>query len=539
MVARLNGIIRSDEIKRHTNKFIGIGVGISIGSVILAMVFVSYQLTSGVSINGLIQAQLNSAALWVLDVVPFIFALWGYFFVEQLVREVEGVIDERTQEFTNRSGDLESKLQFKAFHDSLTGLPNYQLLLQRTTQAVQKINNGDELAVIVIRVNRFKDINYKLGSFGANSLLVQFSEKLKSILLEPCMLQPYMGMNMIARLQGSEFAILIPRLRAEHDFEGILQKILDLTQFDFMLDGKGVKISTTIGASLCPIHGESEEILLRHASISLQWAEKEGEPYAIYNANMDHGFKTSHVIIDKLNEAITRCAYKLLYLPRYELATNKLVSAEAVIQFDDPHYGLMSTDKLLTLLEGSDVLKAFNRDLLKYAIEQLGAWKKDKKLVCITVRLMDLNDLDMPQFIADSLADNRVSSEWLQVELTEKICLSDQDNSMKILNKLSALGVRVAIGDFCSGFSSFVYLTNFPISEIKIDKSFIMNMANDEKKLKVVKVIINLADTLNLSVFADGIEDEETVENLIKIGCKYGQGSYLSKPVNEDEINNI
>jgi len=531
MISKLKSLIRSDIVQQHVKQFTRFGIALSIVIIFIGTLLGCYQLNGYISFRGMVLAQQSIATLWLLDLAPFLFAAWGYFFAIGFVEETEHLIEERTQEFVNRRGDLESTMQFKSHHDGLTSLPNVQLLLPRIAQGIQKLNEKDELAVLVIRINKFKEINYQFGSFGANSLLVQFAEQLKAILLEPFMLQPYMGMNMVARLQGSEFAILMPRLRADHQFEDLLEKISQMTQMDFVLDGKSVKATATIGVALCSSDSESEEILLHRASVSLQWSEKEDKPYAIYNAKMDQEFKNSETVLGDLNTAIARDAYSLLFVPRYTLTTKKIVGAEAVVHFEDEKYGTVHANKLLTLVEGGDIKHALCASLLKHAIEQLGTWQRGKQKMPLSVQLIDLSNPKLPQYIASLLEENQVSPKLLTLEISEKACLTDKNNAKDILLQLSKTGIKLVVSDFCSGFTSFEYLTQFPIDAIKIDQNFIKRLSSDTQKLKTVRTMVNVAKTLKLETVASGIENEETFVTLQKLGCKLGQGTFLSNPL--------
>lgn len=536
MAIKQHLVIRSAVLKDHVNRYAILGLTISLLSILIATILVSYKLTGFIHFPGMILAQKTNPALWALDLTPFMYAYWGQSFCYEIVNTVETMLEDKTRELQNKSSDLELKLQYETNHDYLTGLPNQRLLSQRINQGIKQIGKGEDLAIIIMHINAFKDINYKYGRFNANSLLVQFAEKLKTILLEPYLLQAYMGMNMVARLQGAEFAILLPRLRKDHHFETILNKLVAATDVNFMLDGNSVNVTTALGVALYPVHGDNDVTLIHHASSSLFYAEKEGLPYAIYNSGIGKKLKGADGKLQELNAAIDAEEIDFWYQPCLELKTEKIIGVETSIHLDKAEYGVMSSDQLLPLVEGTILVRKLMARMLENAVQQLAIWHQAGHQISITVNLLDATDQDLPAFIDGLLKDSPFPSAYLKLALTEKACLSEQTRSLPVLKKLSDLGFKIGISDFCSGYSSFIYLTNFPISEIKIDESFIQNMMADEKKLSVVRAAIKLGDAMSLVVLAGGIADLKTMKKIKQLGCLYGEGPYFSSAVPADEI---
>ena len=536
MAIKQHLIIRSSILKNQVNRYAILGLIISLCSILVASILVSYQITGFINFSGIILAQKTNPALWALDLTPFMFAYWGQSFCYELANTMESMVEDKTRELVNKSGDLELKLHYETNHDHLTNLPNQRLLCQRITQGIKQLRAGEELAVIILHINGFKDINYKYGSFNGNSLLIQFAEKLKTVLLEPFLLQAYMGMNIIARLQGAEFAVLLPRLREGHDIQEILTKLLVSTASNFMIDGNSINITTTAGAAIYPLHGDTDIKLIRYASFSVFHAESSGQPYAIYQAGMDKSMKTDDVRMKELESAIDNEEVDVFYQPEIELKTGKIIGLATVIHLDQEKYGLVDTDQFTSLVQGTALVKKITSFVLRNAINQLVEWRQTNNLYPITVSLLDVTDKQLPEFIHALLKENHVEPAYLKIELTEKACLSDQARTSGVLKKLSEMGVKIVISDFCSGYSSFTYLTNFPINEIKIDKSFVMTMVDDEKKLCVVRAASELAKAMGLEIYADGITDEATLEKLKKMGYIYGQGPYISPAVDADGV---
>ncbi|KTC66407.1 regulatory protein (GGDEF and EAL domains) (plasmid) [Legionella adelaidensis] len=531
--------IRSTVLKGHVNKYAILGLIISIGSIVFASLIVAYQMTGELSLSSFLLAQTSNPAIWALDLTPFMFAYWGQSFCYELANKAELIIEDKTREYVSKSGDLELKLKYESNHDSLTNLPNSRLLAQRINQGIKQINKGEHLAVVIININNFKQVNYEYGTFSGNSLLLQFTEKLKLILIEPYMLQAYMGMNMIARLQGAEFALLIPRLRSEHNLNLILQKVIDTTSTSFMIDGNSIDITTTAGAALYPPHGQNDEELIHHATLCLLHAEKQGKRFAIYEPSMHSSRKTKRVMYKEISSAIVNEEMRILFQPNYELESNKIIGADAMLTMEHSKHGYLDNEKLVSIVEGTSIVKNLSIYMLRHAVTQLADLHKRGQQIYITVQLFNATDLELPPYIDSLLKENSLSPDCLKIAITEKACLSDQTQSIAFINALDAMGIKIVISDFCSGYSSFVYLTNFPISEIKIDKSFVVNMMKDEKKYTVVKAIIKLAKAMDLVVFANGIEDAATSNAVKKLGCFYGEGSFYSPPIEMDTFEKL
>ncbi|AHE66176.1 diguanylate cyclase GGDEF domain protein [Legionella oakridgensis ATCC 33761 = DSM 21215] len=531
--------IRSTVLKSHVNKYAMLGLVISIGSIIVASLLVSYQTTGEISLGGFLKAQASNPAIWALDLTPFMFAYWGQSFCYELVSKAESIIENKTREIASKSDDLELKLKYESNHDRLTNLPNSHLLSQRINQGIQQLHSGEELALIILKINKFKEINYNFGSFSANSLLVQFAEKLKSILLEPYMLQAYMGMNMVARIQGAEFAILIPRLKEEHQLDRIIHNLIQATSVSFMIDGNNIEVTTTAGVVLHPQHGNNDEQLMQRATLGLLDAEERNKSYAIYQANMEKNYKTKRTILKELRSAIEQEEIGILHQPIVELATGKILGADVGIHFENIQYGNFDVEKLIPLVGGSSLVKNLTVFTLKNAIRQLALWHQANHKIYIQINIFNATDPDLPDILNNLLKENNLSPDYLKIELTEKACLSDQERSMDVLKRLADLGIKICISDFASGYSSFVYLINFPISEIKIDKAFISNMMKDTKRHHLVEAIIKLGEVMDLNVIADGIFDENTLNELKNLGCLYGQGEHFSNPVDADHFSKL
>lgn len=525
-------------LKEYVNKYAYIGLSIAIGSIFIASLIVSYQITGFINLEGFIKAQTTNPAIWMLDLTPFLFAYWGQSFCHGLVNTAESFVANKTEELRYKSGDLESKLKYESEHDFFTQLPNALLFGKQITQAINKIEESNELAVILLKLNDFKAIHSNFGNFNSNSVLIEFVKKLKEMLITSFMLEATMGINSIARVEGDEFALLLPRLNKNINFNTLLNTIIEATHLNFTVDGIHVSISTTVGAAICPNAGEDSVSLINHARTAVFHARKKDKPFAIYNSNMEDDFKTNRIMMSGLKTSIENQDIKIYYQPTVELATGKIIGAEALGSFVHEKYGLIGTEQFISLIEGSNLIQQLTSFMLTNVAQQLVLWHQagHKIFASINLSMQDAIDKKLPVFIENLLNENKIAPQYLILEFDERACLSDQEKSINVLNELSHLGVNIAIHDFCSGYSSFIYLVNFPIKTIKIEKSLILNMIKDKKKSKIVEAIIKMAQTLELDVFANGVENQEIREQLQQYGCKYGQGFYFSHQVSPYEF---
>lgn len=529
----------SINLKNYVNKYVFFGLSIGLCSVLIASLIVSHQLTGSINLEGVLKAQLTNPIIWVLDLTPFLFSFWGYSFNNELKNNPKSELNNDSHlDFFTKSGDLELKINYESHHDNLTHLPNNRLFSDQLSQAIKQLGKNNELGLIILRINDFKNIHNNFGNFNANNVLKQFTKKLTAMLNEPFIKHATTGINTLARLENDEFAILLTRLSTNLDLNELLSSIIKSTTTSVMVDGINVNITTTAAVAVCPQHGDTEVSLMNHVRIAVYHARKEGNPFAIYNSNMQEDQTTNRIVINELRRSIENNELEIYYQPTVELATGTIIGAEALVRFEHEKSGLISAEQFIPLIEGSSLIHQLTSFLLIRVIKQLALWHQDKHMIYVSVNLSakDAIDRELPAFIEKLLIENEVAPEYLKLEFTERACLSDQAKSIEVLYQLSNLGVKISIDDFCSGYSSFVYLTNFPIDEIKIEKSLILNMGKDKKKAQIVEAIIKLAQTLKLNVSADGVADETILKQLQQLGCLHGQGFHFSRAVSHKEF---
>jgi diguanylate cyclase (GGDEF)-like protein len=462
------------------------------------------------------------------------FVYWGQAFCEGLVNRAQWLIGDQTKEFLNISGNLELKLKYESDHDNLTNLPNNRMLSDQITRAIKQLGSQGRLAVIVIKVNDLNSINYNFGTFNANKLLKEFANKLKAILINPYLLEASLGINMVARLYSNEFAFLLPGLKKDFNADEFATTLLQLVPSSFIIDGIDINCSTSVGIALYPVHGTEDSVLINNASIAVYHAIKEERPYTIYTSEMEDDLMQNRIMINELKRSIEQNELEIYYHPIIELATGTIVGAESLVRFEHSLYGLLSAEKFIPLVEGTSLIHDLTAFMLKEVIKQISSWHNEGYHLSVSVNLSvkDATDRELPDLINKLLADYALAPEFLKLEFTERACLTDQAITKEVLQKIANIGVKLAINDFCSGYTSFIYLTNYPINSVKIEKSYVLKMTHTPQKIKIVEAIIKLAETLGLKTVADGISDRDSLAKLKELGCIYGQGALFSRAVN-------
>lgn len=517
-------------LKSDVNRYALIGLIIAISSIILATALVSYQLTGSISLHGLYLAQTTNPAIWALDLTPLIFAYWGQSFLFSLSNKAADLLDSKELELKMKTTDLELKYQYEFNHDSLTQLPNRMMMLDKTEQSLIHSDENSPLAIIIIKFKDFEQLKMNVSIYNLNNILRQFSEKLKSVLLEPPILDTYIGMSLIAHLQNDEFAIMLPTINPNYKIDDIIEKITSLCSTDYLVDGVQFHINTIAGAAVYPTHGKNAEELLHNADVSLSNAQKQGLVYALFNPEMEREYTRHLTIMEEVKKAIENESINLVYQPYFHLNTRKIVGAEADLFIETENKEIINSDKIWPHIEDTTLGRDLTKLMLKLSLEQLSKWHRMGYQINLSVPLstQEIVDKEIPVFIKELLARHGIQGEYLEIAFTEQACLNDQHHALKVLNELAKLEVTLSVVDFCSGYSSFVYLNHFPISKLKIDKTFIRNMLNSDKKLMLVTAMIQIAKTLQLQIQAMGIERKEVLEKLLALGCQFGKGSTTS-----------
>lgn len=419
----------------------------------------------------------------------------------------------------------EDVIQRLAFYDPLTNLPNRFLFRERAQQAIQTgLAENRPVAMLLMDLQRFKEVNDTLGHQRGDQLLQQVSARLRQALFDP---------DVVARLGGDEFGVLLPHLAAVEDIRLVLRKIQGIFEESFMIEGVPIAVEPSIGAALAPAHGTDADTLLQRADVAMYRAKQTGAYYTIYDSLQDPHSPRRLALMAELRQAIEQEQLLLHYQPKIDLATGKVMGAEALVRWRHPKNGLIAPGQFVGPAENTGLIKPLTLWVLGTALrEYAGCWHNGAPLrVAVNLSVRSLHDTRLPNQIAGMLQTAGVPPERLELEVTESAIMLDPPRAAENLAEFRRMGMSVSIDDFGTGFSSLNYIKKLPVNEIKIDKSFVIDMMTHEGDAAIVRSIIDLGHNLGLKVVAEGVEEKVVMDQLIALGCDYCQGYYISRPV--------
>lgn len=439
----------------------------------------------------------------------------------------------RTHSLKQATEELEIKQrekEWQAFHDSLTGLPNRILFMQHLHQAIEEAAlDGTSVAVMVMDLNDFKEINDTLGHQYGDRLLEQMGPRLQGVLRDG---------DLIARLGGDEFGLVLPRVRETGAAIEIASRLLSALDQPINLDGLAISVSASVGMAMYPQHSDQVEVLLRRADVAMYAAKEMHTGYEVYSPSKDRYSPRRLMLLSQVRPALENGEFVLHYQPKVDVSTNRVTGVEALIRWEHPEHGLIQPDQFIPLVERTLLMRSLTLYVLDEALRQWHSWARRGLDLCIAINLSARNLLDgeLPDQVAQALRRWSVPAERLMLELTESSLMADSVRAATVLNKISALGVKLSVDDFGTGYSSFSHLKRLPINEIKVDRSFVTNMRNDPNDALIVRATIDVGRTLGLQVVAEGVEDRETWDMLAEMGCQLAQGYYMSRPLAGPEL---
>jgi diguanylate cyclase (GGDEF)-like protein len=412
-----------------------------------------------------------------------------------------------------------------AQHDGLTGLVNRVLFLDRVSQAIAVARRkGDSVVVMIMDLDRFKEINDTLGHHHGDTLLREIGPRLQCVLRDS---------DTVARLGGDEFAVLLPSVSSRPEATvAVAQKLLTVLQEPFVLDGVTLDVGASLGISRYPDDAADVETLMQHADIAMYRAKGSGGGHELYVADHDHHTVGRLAMATELRHAIADGELTLHYQPKVDLASGAVTGVEALTRWQHPTRGMVPPADFIPLAEHTGLIRPLTAYVLRESLRQVRAWDAMGLQIRVAVNLSarSLMDRNLPEEIADALAGEGVDPARLELEITESVIMADPARAMTVLQRLHAMGLRLAIDDFGTGYSSLAYLKRLRAHAIKIDRSFVMHMTADASDAVIVRSIIDLARNLGLTSIAEGVEDEQTSQALRAMGCDQVQGYHLSRP---------
>ena len=420
--------------------------------------------------------------------------------------------------------------EHQALHDALTGLPNRVLFHDRVDQAIESARRHDASAVVMVMdLDHFKEINDTLGHYHGDRLLQLVGERLTAVLRAE---------DTVARMGGDEFAVLLPSVPDRAYALQVADKILSALRSTFEIDGLALEVGASIGIACFPAHGEDKDTLLQRADIAMYVAKSEHSGAQLYESEQDRHSVQRLALAGELRRAIENRELVLHYQPKIDVATGRLVGAEALARWQHPSLGLILPDEFVPLAEHTGIITPMTRQVISLALEQVARWQAEGRRLSVAVNLCARSFLDQQLLddIPELLETWGVDPSLLELEITESMIVGDPERARGVLEALSDLGVTLAIDDFGTGYSSLAYLRELPVDEIKIDKSFVLEMASKRADETIVRSIIDLAHNLKLRSVAEGVEDEATLGRLGELGCDVAQGFHISRPLPAEQF---
>ena len=422
-----------------------------------------------------------------------------------------------------------SRLEYQALHDSLTGLPNRQYLFNQLEKLQElPIEKIEGFSLLLLDLDRFKEVNDSLGHKYGDILLKQ---------LRPRLLEKMVNDDLLARLGGDEFAILISSPRPIDEVVSFVRCIRRVIQEPFEIEGIRIQIDVSVGIAQFPEHGKDGSTLLRHADIAMYQAKHHGQGWALYDQKQDVNSPKRLALMSGLRNAITENELVLYYQPKITIADRSIRCMEALIRWQHPDLGLLPPEQFIPIGELGKLINPLTIWVLDKAIADCKLWHNlgYHLTVAINVSALNIQDFELVDKIKVLLGKHNFEAKYLQLEITESVIMSDAMRAQKAVKALVNLGVSVAIDDFGTGYSSLAYIKQLPVNELKIDKSFVMDMHSNENDAVIVRSTIDLAHNLGLQVTAEGVEVEEVYESLKSLKCDFVQGFLFCPPIAIEE----
>ena len=435
------------------------------------------------------------------------------------------------QDITERKA-AEKRVQFLAYYDALTGLPNRSLLQDRLAGAIASARRRNEkVALLFLDLDRFKNVNDSLGHTAGDLLLQEVAERLRRFGREQ---------DTVARLGGDEFLIILNSVKDISDAAVAADRLVKSLTAGFVIQDHPLTISCSLGISIFPEHGADGETLIKNADAAMYCAKEKGRNnFQFFTKNMNAQVVERLTLENSLRLALDRKELFLVYQPQMDIGSGKITGLEALLRWQHPELGLVPPDKFIRIAENSGLIRPIGEWVLRTACSQARKWQDeglDAVSVAVNVSAVQFRQEDFCEVIRRVLRETRLAPRYLELELTEGLLLANADVMLSVIEELNAMGLTLAIDDFGTGYSNFGYLKQFRVSKLKIDRSFVRDVAVNPDDAAITTAIISMARSLNLKVIAEGVEDEAQMSFLRAHQCDEIQGYYFSKPLAVDKV---
>ena len=430
--------------------------------------------------------------------------------------------------FLFRTAGEVSEMRRQARTDELTGLTNRRAFFEAIRQRIL-VAPGEEASVLMLDLDRFKELNDTLGHRMGDLLLERLGDRIVDV-LRPT--------DTAARLGGDEFAVLCPGATVEGG-RRVAQRLQDAFNEPFELDGLLVHADASIGIATFPVHGDDAEILLQRSDVAMYQAKAEATGFEVYDPGRDLHSRERFLLAGELRRALSAGEQIVLhYQPQLSLETGAVESVEALVRWEHPERGLLPPGAFLGTAESGGLMRRLTRYVLHTAVAQAASWRDEGMCMRIAVNLAatDLADNSLADEIGELLAEHALDGDALKFELTESDVMSHPERAVATMTELHALGCTLALDDFGTGHSSLAHLKTLPVDELKIDRSFVMRLDEDPDDLAIVRAATGLARDMRLTVVAEGVETEQVLGQLTELGCQSAQGYLIAKPLPEETL---
>jgi diguanylate cyclase (GGDEF)-like protein/PAS domain S-box-containing protein len=417
-------------------------------------------------------------------------------------------------------------LRHQAMHDGLTNLPNRMMLFDRLAEALEAArNNGKVIALLLMDLDRFKEVNDTFGHHFGDVLLKQVAFRLRNQLHVD---------DTVARLGGDEFAIVLTSALDANAVAMTARRILNSLQQPFVVEGQVLEVGASIGIALYPQHGSDARTLMRRADVAMYATKQSNAGFTFHERDEQESRVPDQLsLLVEMRSAIERNEFELYYQPKRHLRSGLITRVEVLIRWNHPTRGLLLPVSFVPIAERTGLIKPMTDWILDKALQQCRDWQDAGAPihVAVNVSAKSLLEETLPSKVQSVLDKWNVDPRFLKIEITESSIMADPAHALAIMSMLQSMGVRLSVDDFGTGYSSLTHLRELPIDEIKIDKSFVMGMMTSDADAAIVRTVIDLAHNLGKQVCAEGVEDAETMACLEEMGCDLAQGYFISRPV--------
>lgn len=421
-------------------------------------------------------------------------------------------------------------LRHQATHDALTGLPNRTMLFEAVEAALDAARaSGSVMALLLMDLDRFKEVNDTFGHYFGDALLQQVAFRLRNQLR---------GEDVVARLGGDEFAVLMPDAIDLANVAASARRILDALEQPFVIDAQVLEVGASIGIANFPEHGTDARTLLRRADVAMYSAKQKQSGYSFHHDDHEARTPGDLALIVELRHAVQRGQITAFYQPKLHMRSGIMTRAEVLMRWEHPTRGRLLPGEFIPQAERTGLIRGMTDWLLDHAIGQCRVWLDAGAPIHIAVNVSarSLLDQTLPGTVQAALERWDVDARFLKIEITESSIMADPAHALSILTTLQAMGVRLSVDDFGTGYSSLTHLRELPIDEIKIDKSFVIGMRTSDADATIVRTVIDLAHNLGKQVCAEGVEDQATYNMLAGMGCDLAQGYWIAKPLSAADL---